>query len=272
MNGAGALEEFAQAMAGADEDIDLARVALIVARIQYPDLEIEPILDSLNALAARVRARFDPEDSPVQQAQALTATLIKDLGLQGATRNYYDPRNSFLNDVIERKVGIPVSLSILYLSVGARAGIALGGTAVPRHFLVRLLGVAPPIFIDVYGRGRMMDLETCQESVRRMFQGQIELHPEMFETVSHASIITRLLTNLKMIYLNSMRYAAVVPILDRMILINPMEPGLLKERGLVRFRLGQAQEARSDLERYLDEAREPEDAQDIRNLLRRIGA
>lgn len=266
-----ALEEFSEAVSGLDEEIDLARAGLVVARLQYPDLEIEPILDSLNALAAKVLARTSPGAPVMEQIEALSKVLLKDAGLTGATKYYYDPRNSFLNDVLERKVGIPVSLSILYMSVGARAGIALAGTAIPRHFLVRILGVQPARFIDVYGKGRVMDLETCQEAVKRMFRGQIELHDEMFETVSNAAVISRLLTNLKMIYLNSMRYASVVPILDRMILVNPQESSLLKERGLVRFRLGHAPEARRDLELYLQESGNPEDAGDIRELLRRMG-
>lgn len=266
-----ALDEFTEVMSGPDEDIDLARAALVVARLHYPHLELDPILEGLNALAAKVRARI-PADAPaMNQIEALSGVLLRDYGLTGATKYYYDPRNSFLNDVLERKVGIPVSLSILYMSVGARAGIALAGTAIPRHFLVRVLGVQPPQFIDVFSKGRIMDLETCQAAVRRMFRGQIELHDGMFETVSNAAVISRLLTNLKMIYLNSMRYAAVVPILDRMILINPAEPALLKERGLVRFRLGHAPEARRDLELYLQESGNPEDESDIRELLRRIG-
>lgn len=266
-----ALDEFREAVSGPDEDIDLARVGLIVARVQYPALEIEPVLESLNALAARVRARVSPEAPTLDQVEALSSVMIEDFGLRGATRYYYDPRNSFLNEVMERKVGIPVSLSILYMSVGARAGIPLAGAAIPRHFLIRILGVQPARFIDVYGKGRIMDLETCKLAVSRMFRGQVELHPEMFETVSNAAVVTRLLTNLKVIYFNSMRYSAVVPILDRMILVNPMETTLWKERGLVRFRLGHSRQARRDLEHYLSKSPSPEDEHEIRELLRRIG-
>ncbi len=265
------LEDFRRAVSGPDDEIDLARVGLIAARVQYPGLEIESILESLDALAAKVRARVSAEAPVLDQVEALTGVLIENFGLKGATKTYYDPRNSFLNDVMERKIGIPVSMSILYMSVGSRAGIALAGTGIPRHFLVRVLGIQPPRFVDVYGKGRIMDLETCQRAVTRMFRGQIELHPEMFETVSNAAVVTRLLTNLKMIYLNSMRYSAVVPILDRMILVNPQETTLWKERGLIRFRLGHSRQARQDLERYLNESPNPEDENDIRELLRRIG-
>jgi regulator of sirC expression with transglutaminase-like and TPR domain len=266
-----ALDEFRSAVSGPDDEIDLARAALVVARIQYPDLEIEPFLDSLDALAARARARVAPDAPALAQINALSSVLLRDLGLTGATENYYDPRNSFINDVLERKIGIPVSLSIIYMSVAARAGIALGGTAVPRHFLVRVIGESPPLFIDVYGKGRVMDLETCKHAVRRMFRGRIELHPEMFQTVSSLAIITRLLMNLKMIYLNSKQYASVIPILDRMILVDPADTSLLRERGIVQYQLGQPDLARRDLQRYLAAARNPDDAHDIRALLRRIG-
>lgn len=264
------LREFEEAVSGEDEDIDLARAALVASRIEHPDLELEPILDSLNALAARAVARFSPFSDPLEQVQVLNSVLIDDFGLRGASKNYYDPRNSYLNEILERKIGIPVSLAILYMSVGHRAGVALAGTAVPMHFLVRVLGVQPPHFVDVFGRGRILSQERASVGIGQMLRGKIEFEEDMLDVVSNRAVITRLLTNLKMIYLNAMKFYKAVQVLDRIIVANPWEPTLLRERGLVRFRLGQSDLARVDLERYLDEADEPEDAGEIRNILRRI--
>lgn len=267
----GALYEFEQSISGMDDEIDLARAALLIAKIEYADLEVEAILDSLNALAARAQARFSGLGEPEQQVDALNSVMIEDLGLRGARKNYYDPRNSYINEVLERKVGIPVSLSILYMSVGARAGMALAGTAVPMHFLVRVLGVEPVLFVDVYSKGRVHTEEQVVSGIQRISMGRVNFRPEMLQTVSNRAVLNRLLTNLKMIYLNAMKFSSAEKILDRIILANPAEPSFFRERGLVRFKLGNSNLARRDLEQYLDQDTEPSDADEIRRLLRKIG-
>ena len=130
------LESFAAALSGPDDEIDIARAALEAARLAYPDLEIEPYVEGIDALAARALGSAKGATDPLAQVEALNATLFRQYGLKGASENYYDPKNSFLNEVIDRKLGIPVSLGVLYMAVGARAGIALGGTGMPMHFLV----------------------------------------------------------------------------------------------------------------------------------------
>ena len=265
------IQEFREAVAGPDEEIDLARAALVIEKVEYPQLDIEPVLRSLDALASRVWARAGREDDPPRQVMALSSVVLEDLGMRGAEKNYYDPRNSFLNQVIERKVGIPVSISILYLSVGARAGIALGGTAMPMHFLVRVLGTKPPLFVDCYNKGKLLGEQECLEALRRLSKGRIEARGEMLEVIPNRVVLTRLMTNLKMIYFNTMKFDKALPILDRLLVLSPEESSLLRERGLVRYRLGQADLAREDLTGYLDGGEEPADARAIRKLLRRLG-
>lgn len=265
------LDEFRAAVSGPDEEIDLARASLVIAKVEYPDLDPEPILEGLLALAARIVQRAPPGSEPLAQVEALNATLFRELGLRGAQDHYYDPKNSFLNEVLERKLGIPISLSILYMSVGARAGIALGGASMPMHFLVRVLGVHPPVFVDCYGLGRILGEEECREAVRLMTRGRLAFEPEMLEVASNAAVLTRLLTNLKMIHMNELQYGKALPILDRLLILNPGESVLLRERGIVRFRLGQGELARIDLQNYLQAEVNPPDATEIRNLLKRIG-
>lgn len=264
------LDEFREVISGPDEDIDLARAGLVIAKAEYPNLNIENVLEELNRLAGRARWRTPRDATPEVQIEALNNLFFAEIGLHGATEDYYDPRNSFLNEVLERRTGIPVSLSILYLAVGARAGVALGGTAVPMHFLVRVLGVKPTLFVDCYNLGKVMTEEQCREGIRRMTRGRVPFRPEMLNLVSNGQILTRLLTNLKMIYLNGMQYEKGLSILDRLVVLNPGEPGFLRERGIVRYRLGRGDLAREDLQAYLDSEIEPDDADAIRNLLRRI--
>lgn len=266
-----ALEEFEDAIAGDDDDIDLARAALVLARGEYPDLEIVPYLDQIDALAERTVERFDDDDDLINKVEALNEVLFDEFGLSGANDDYYDPRNSYLHEVLDRKAGIPVSLSVAYMGVGSRAGIPLAGTGMPMHFLVRVLGVRPPAFVDCFGAGRLLSAEQCSEGLQRISRGRIPFSPEMLEPVSNRAVLVRVLTNLKMIYLNALAFEKALHVLDRLIIAEPEEAHLVRERGLVFYRLGRDAEARHDLEFYLDSEDEPADAQEIRDLLKRIG-
>ncbi len=265
------LQAFAEAVAGDDDAIDLARAALLIAQVEYPDLKLEPWLREIDAMARQAAQAIARAASPVEQVQALTSVVIDAWGLRGAEEDYYDPRNSFLNDVLARRLGIPVSLSIVYMSVGARAGVPLAGTAMPMHFLVRVLGVRPPRFVDCYNRGALLTEEDCRERLRRASAGRFRFAPEALAPISNAAVLTRLLSNLKLIYLNGLQYGKAAPILDRLILLNPDEASFLRERGIVNYRLGRRDLARSDLQDYLQHEGAASDAEAIRNLLRRIG-
>jgi len=265
------LDEFREAISGCDDDVDLARAALLIAKLDYPDLDLTSVLESLDALAARVVIRCAQDPDPLVQVDALTSVVLRDLGLHGSQDGYSDPRYSFLNDVLESRVGIPVSLSVVFMSVGARAGIALAGTAMPMHFLVRVLGVKPPVFVDCYNGGRLLTYEECKEALRRMSTGHIAFRKEMLDCVSNCAVISRMLANLREIYMNSLPYAKVLPVLHRLILLNPDDTSLLRDRGFVRYRLGQGPMARQDLKQYLSSTRGAPDAEEVRNLLRRIG-
>jgi regulator of sirC expression with transglutaminase-like and TPR domain len=264
------LEEFIAAVSTDDEEIDLARAALLVARVEYPELPVEPILEGCDALAARVLARAGAHPTLMHQVRALIDVVLSEHGLHGAEDNYYDPRNSFLNDVLERKVGIPIALSILLMSVGARAGIPLAGTAVPLHFLIRILGYEPPLFIDSYRGGRLMSENDCRQMVEVLSQGGIPFHASMLKAIANAAVLTRFLTNLKLIYLGDGAYGKVLWILHRLLVLNPDQPTLLRERGLVHYQLGRRRDARLDLARYLAQSPDAPDAREIHALLQNL--
>jgi regulator of sirC expression with transglutaminase-like and TPR domain len=265
-----ALGEFEEAIAGPDEEIDLARAALILAKGEYPTLEIVPYLEQLDELARKVVERFGDSTDCIEQVEALNETLFNELAIKGASDNYYDPRNSYLHEVLDRRVGIPVSLSVVFMGVGIRSGIALAGTAVPMHFLVRVLGVRPSVFVDCYSSGRLLTADQCREGLYRISQGRIPFSETMLDPISNRAVLVRVLTNLKMIHLNALAYDKALKILDRLVVAEPFEAGLLRERGLVNYRLGHDSQARKDLSDYLEKSNEPADAQEIRDLLKRI--
>lgn len=264
------LEEFTEVVSAPDDEIDLARAALVFAKTQYPDVEIEPLLEGLDALAARVRARMGSSTDPMDHVAALTSMLLRDFGLRAAEDNFYDPNNSFLNLVLERKRGIPITLSVVYMSVGARAGIALAGADVPMHFLVRVLGVEPPEFVDCYNHGKIMSEEEVRGRITRLLRGKAPFKDSMLEVVSNCRVISRLLNNLRVLYSNSMQFELLLPVLNRLFVLDPYQASLLRQRGIVYHRLGHNDLARQDLENYLASEIEPDDADGVRRFLRKI--
>ena len=144
---------FADELARAEPEVDLARAALLVAAEEYPQLAPEPYLQRLDVFAERVRDRLSEESAPLVVLQELARVLFEEEKLRGNQEAYYDPRNSFLNDVLDRRLGIPLTLSIVYLEVGWRLGLPLQGVNFPGHFLVRFEGEALRLLIDPFQRG-----------------------------------------------------------------------------------------------------------------------
>ena len=270
------LEAFRAAVSRPDDEIDLAHAALVAAQYEYPGLDPAPTLRLLDDLAERTVRGAGCSSDAMAQVQSLIQVLLGPQGLHlrgardGIGGNYYDPCNSFPHTVIERGVGIPIALSIILISVGARAGIALGGAGMPLHFLVRVLGLRPPMMIDCYDGGRLLDERACAETLRILSQGRISFRREMLDIVPNTDVLTRYLTNLKLIYYDDERYIKAVAVLDRLIVLNPDMLELTCERGKVFYRLGQGEDARRDLETYLEMAGNPPDAVEVRELLKKI--
>jgi regulator of sirC expression with transglutaminase-like and TPR domain len=264
------LEEFQETVFGPDEDVDLARAALLIARIESPGLRLEPTLDRLDMLAMQVAVRSRPSETMLTRVRTLLEVTLREPGIQGARDDYQDPRNSFLNEVIERKVGLPIALGVLLMGVGARAGIALGGVSLPMHFVVRVLGVRPPLFIDGYDGGRLLTEEACRRLVATLGRGHITFHGAMLDVISNAAILTRMLNNLRLVYQQQGRPDRLLAALNRLLILNPGDTAMTRDRGLLHYELGQTDAARRDLSNYLDQPVAPPDEQAIRDLLRRM--
>ncbi len=269
-----ALDAFVSAVSVPDEEIDLARAALVIAQAEQPDLDVEGYLESLRALAGKVVKRAGPRTTTRRQVRALIDVVHRELGLRGVRADcqeeYYDPRNSFLNHVLDRRIGIPISLSVVLMSVGARAGIPLGGIDMPIHFLVRVLGLPEPLMIDCFDSGRLLSRLDCARMLKQMSGGRWPFRPDMLEIVSNASILSRMLTNLLLTYHRTGQLRKAVAILDRMLVLNPDQPAFLRNRGVILCQLGELARARPDLERYLQCAPQTVDTAQIRRLLKSI--
>lgn len=259
--------EFRRLIRG-DRPVDLARVNLEVARDAYPQLDERPVLDRLDAMAARVEGRCPAGSRPSQVIGQINWVLYVEEEYRGNADDYYDPRNSYLNEVLDRKLGIPISLSILYGAIAARVGLGLAGVNLPAHFLLRTVGGLDPIFVDPYHEGRTLDRDGCDLFVSGLLKRPCRLEDAQVAPTDASSVISRMLRNLKAIYLDSRDFAAALPIARRLAALNPGDLAEVRDWGTTSLQADRPGEALGPLGRYVDERPEAPDSEAVRSLLK----
>jgi len=248
-----------------DERIDLLRAALAFARIEYPHLDPEPYVSQINALARRVSEKIDDPGDPAQCIAALNYVLFDEEMFRGNTADYYNPRNSFINDVLDRRLGIPISLALLYMEVARRAGFQLFGVGMPGHFMLKHYDVdGRSFFIDAFERGSVLSEEDCRHKIESIHAGQITLHPEFLLIVTRRQMLTRMLNNLRAIYLSRRDFRRAVQAVDLILVIYPRSPEDVKQRAALRYNLNDYKGALNDFEEYVKMAPDASDAEEIR--------
>lgn len=256
-----------------DADIGLAEAALVIASQEYPGLDVPAYLARLDAMGEELKARMPGEGAHAATLiRALNRYLFEEQGFSGNAADYYDPRNSYLNEVLDRKSGIPISLSIVYMEVGRRAGLELEGVAFPGHFLVKCVLSVGNVMLDPFGGGQALGLEDLGRLLSQVRGGNpIEQDDvaSLLDSASHREILARLLRNLKGIYLQKEDLPRALAALDRMLLIFPEMAQDVRDRGLLHLKMECFRAARDDLGHYLD--LDPE-ASDRGDIVRRISA
>lgn len=260
-------ERFAALASAPESELDLATGALLIAAEEYPQLQLGPYLRQLDLLAERVHDRLGDETAPLIIFQELNRVLFEEEGFRGNIEAYYDVRNSFLNDVLDRRLGIPITLSVVYLEVGWRLGLPLVGVGFPGHFLVRYEGEALRILVDPFECGRIRFEDQAQELLDRVYGGMVRMQPEYLRSVGKKDILVRLLMNLKGIYLNARDDRRALSVIDRILLLRPGAAGEMRDRGLLLARIGRVEEAIAELERYLDASPGAPDAWRVREVI-----
>ena len=251
-------------------EVDLARAALLVAKEEYPQLPVERYLGRLDQLAEEVKDRLDNETAPPVVLQELVATLYRRNGFRGNRKAYYDPRNSFLSDVLDRRTGIPLTLGMVVLEVGWRLGLALEGVNFPGHFLVRHRGEGLHLLVDPFDRGRIRFEDQAQELLDRVYGGMVRVRDDFLRSASRRDMLVRLLTNLKGVYVNVHDHRRALAAVERILIIHPTAPAEIRDRGTLLARMGRTEEALEQLEWYLDYAPEASDAGRIRALVEEL--
>lgn len=263
--------KFAAMVARPEPEVDLAAAALLIAAEEYPQLTPEPYLRRLDELAERVRDRQWDSMAPVVMLQDLGRVLFEEEGFRGNAEAYYDPRNSFLNDVLDRRLGIPITLSVVYLEVGWRLGLPLHGVNFPGHFLVRYDGEALKLLVDPFQGGTIRFEDEAQELLDLVYGGAVRMQPGFLRPAGRKDILVRMLENLKGMYLNNRNDERALAALERILLILPDSADHVRDRGMVLTRLGRDSDAADALRHYLQLLPDAPDRVRIELLLDQLG-
>ena len=259
-----ARRRFTAYIARPPEDFRLAEGALLVALEAYPDLDVDAYRRRLDGMAETISARLGLELEPRRIVSHINACLFKEQGFRGNRRDYYDTRNSFLNEVLDRKVGIPITLSIIYLDIARRVGLPINGVGLPGHFVVQYGAHPEPFYIDPFHGGKLLSEQDCAARVAQIHGQDLPWQESYLDAVSDLHILARVLNNLKVIYVRKGAHELALDAVDRLILLKPDVPSEIRDRGLLRAQLGQLRRALEDLTAYLEACPEAPDAPAMR--------
>lgn len=253
-----------------DDDVDLAEAALLLACLEYPKLDIASYLQRFDVLASQVEQRFEKDADIPERILALNQFLFTEQGFAPNLENFYDPRNSFLNDVLERKTGIPITLSIVYMEVARRIGLPIVGVSFPGHFLVKIPLEKGDIVLDPFAGGRPLTESELLERLKPIYgdlaPAAISLEPFLVPA-RKKEILVRMLRNLKAIYMHKQNFDKALYVLNDILEIVPAVPQELRDRGHVYEQLECFRAASEDYERYLELQPGAADLFDIRERL-----
>jgi regulator of sirC expression with transglutaminase-like and TPR domain len=242
-------------LAGLDDDtLPLLATALLIARDEYPQMDADVYDSLLQGHAEHLRGEIESIDPWPLKMQAINRHLFEELGYAGNHDEYYDPRNSYLNQVFDRRLGNPISLAMVQMEVARRLGVPLDGVSFPGHFLVRLPIDDGILVMDPFNRGRPLDEDELRSRARPHLGGEMpddEALYRILNPASHRSMLMRMLRNLHGVYSDNDDWERAVRCADRILKLSPDNAEALRDRGLGYFKLGYRQGARQDLARYL---------------------
>jgi regulator of sirC expression with transglutaminase-like and TPR domain len=246
-----------------DHEVDLAEATLLIAAQEYEGLDVRGYLARLDEMGRALRFRLDDERRPERAVMALNHYLFQELGFRGNTEQYYDARNSYLNEVLERRTGIPITMSVVYIEVARRAGLAVEGVGLPGHFVVRVQTAARGMLVDPFHGGMLLSEKDCQQRLDRIFNSKVKLEPKMLRPCGAKDMVERVLRNLKAIHLRDEDTTRALRVVDLLVAIQPGSAEDLRDRGVLYASLDCYGLAARDLESYLALAPRAKDAEEL---------
>ncbi|MCK6432511.1 MAG: tetratricopeptide repeat protein [Burkholderiaceae bacterium] len=268
------LEYFA-ALVAEDDGFALFEAAVAAAQDEYPALDTQAVLDEVDALGARLKARLPADAPPMHRLRALNRYFFNELGFGGNVNDYYDRRNSYLNDVLSTRRGIPITLALLYAELAGQLGLVARGVAFPGHFLVKLRLPQGEVIVDPFN-GRSLSRDELDERLapyRRQhgLEGDDDVPLGLFlQAADPRDVIARLLRNLKEIHRSAEDWERLLAVMNRLVVLLPAVPQELRDRGLVHAELGSSHEALVDLGDYLRRCPDADDAVALRERVREL--
>jgi regulator of sirC expression with transglutaminase-like and TPR domain len=253
-----------------DSDLTTAQLveaALAISWEEYPHIDLSSYREALDDMATDLQPRVEGVNYPLKVIGEINRYLFEEQNFCGNENNYYDPRNSFLTDVITRRLGIPLTLSVVYMAIGDRIGFPLEGVSLPGHFIVRPQRSDIEVFIDPFANGEILFKQDCAAKLAQIYGAEAELKPEYLETVGVRRILERMLMNLKLIYLNQKKFHKALATVEKLLMLWPNISTQVRDHGLLCFQLERYVEARSDLEAYLELSPYADDAELIQKLI-----
>ncbi|HEY9050447.1 MAG TPA: tetratricopeptide repeat protein [Gammaproteobacteria bacterium] len=261
--------EFEQFLSQPDNQINLAEAALLLARLEYPELDVPSYMNRIHKLADEVRSRLPENPNAGDTLNQLNQVLFVENGFEGNSDHYYDPRNSFLNDVLDRKLGIPISLSILYIELGQELGLPLSGVSFPGHFLVKLEIDNGAIVLDPYFGGISLSEDDLEERLQEFYGDELKRHHfyGLLATSTNKEIIVRVLRNLRNLYMQEGHWEKALTMADYMVDLDEDKADALRARGAIYEQLECSASALQDYKRYITVSPNAMDLGDIRNRI-----
>jgi regulator of sirC expression with transglutaminase-like and TPR domain len=262
---------WAEIAARPEHEIDLAEGALVIAAEEYPGLDIARYLARIDELAATLKRRLRQDISAPETIIALNRYLFEELGFSGNNADYYDPRNSYLNEVLDRRLGIPITLSVLYVEIGRRLRLALRGVSFPGHFLVKCPLRDGAVVLDPYAQGASLGLDDLRQRLRALRGGADDASEadlrQMLSPASKKEILARVLRNLKAIHLQKAQRERALSASTRIIMLDPRAAAEYRDRAEIYSGLECFRAALEDYRQYLSLHPAAEDTDAVRGRI-----
>ncbi len=256
-------QQFAELGNKADDEIDLAGAALLVSKLAYPQMAEAEYVERLNEMGGRLRQRIQDEADPVKKLGELNRLLFEEEKFRGNTENFYDPDNSFLNRVLDRKTGLPITLSLVQMEVGKRAGMNIRGIGMPGHFIAAYYYGPGRIFTDAFNRGEILTEQECERRIAERVGPGVENAERFLRPVTSREFLVRMLRNLKGIAAHIGDDLLAFQLIHWILTLLPDSPDELRERGYLYEIMGNADMATADLVHCLEIFPDAPDADEI---------
>ena len=251
-----------------DPSINLIQKCLKMSQLlEYPDLDVQKYINKIGEIGESVKNSIPENNNPKYRLSLLNEEFFQNQEFSGDEEDYYNPKNNFLNEVLDKKSGLPITLSIIYVEIAKHLGLDLKIVGFPSHIIVKL---DEEIILDPFNNGKLLDVDDLQNILDTNYAGQVDFAPEFLDEISNEMILTRMARNLKNSYAQSYNYEKSKQCVDMVLALEPDSPEEIRDKGIIEERLGNNDTALKCLNQYLEINPNGEDIDFILELIKSI--